>query len=63
MTSEYDVSCVSCGASDAIARLERCRMCRKSYCGDCAVRARGGQFCSRPCAEAFTFGDEDEEEG
>ena len=46
-----------------MARLERCPICAKYFCSDCAVRGAGRRFCSPDCARNYFFhGDEDDDE-
>jgi hypothetical protein len=53
--------CVRCGDPEA-AGLERCVVCGKYFCADCAYRATGRRFCSAECARAFFYGDSDDDE-
>jgi hypothetical protein len=54
--------CVGCGQSEDVVRLERCPICAKLFCSDCAHRVAGRRFCSPDCARNFYFqGDEDDE--
>jgi hypothetical protein len=63
MTSMPYQVCVGCGDTDEQARLENCPICRKPFCGDCAVRAVGRRFCSNECARNYYFlGDPDDDE-
>ncbi|HKO54510.1 MAG TPA: hypothetical protein VJ276_01450 [Thermoanaerobaculia bacterium] len=56
-------ACVGCGDSEEMARLERCPICAKYFCSDCAVRGAGRRFCSPDCARNYFFhGDEDDDE-
>lgn len=62
--SELQDICIGCGASGETVVLERCRMCFKNFCGDCAHRTRGARFCSEACGEFYMHGDEeDQQEG
>ncbi len=56
-------SCVTCGATDGVAHLEICRMCRRIFCLDCAWKMRGVAFCSEGCGSMFFQGDEEEDSG
>jgi hypothetical protein len=58
---EEDLTCAICTVTRDAAQLERCRNCRRTYCGDCSVRSRSGTFCSQECADLFYFGDDDDE--
>ena len=46
-----------------MAQLERCTVCAKHYCPDCAYRSAGRRFCSSECARAYMYEamDDDEE--
>ena len=54
--------CIGCGESEETVRLERCVACGRDYCADCAYRAGGRRYCSAPCARAYFYGDEDDDE-
>lgn len=56
-----EVRCVKCGAREDVTRLERCPICLKPHCRKCAARRHGKLFCSVQCADAFFFGNPDEE--
>ncbi len=63
MSSIYDErKCVTCGDTEDLARLERCAVCLRDFCTDCAHRAVGRRFCSADCARAFFYGDQDDDE-
>ena len=47
--------CVGCQDPEENARLERCVMCARDFCPDCAHRAYARKFCSPNCARAFFF--------
>jgi hypothetical protein len=53
--------CVGCGDTEEFARLERCSICQKSFCNDCAYRSAGRRFCSTVCARTFFYGDLDDD--
>ena len=59
-----DRACVSCGKTEAEARLETCGIDRRPFCPDCAHRAGfGRKFCSPECARAYYFtGEPDDDE-
>jgi hypothetical protein len=62
MTIETRV-CVGCKSTEENERLERCVMCARDFCADCAHRAYARRFCSPDCARAFFFeGEEDTDE-
>ena len=46
---------MGCGDAEENARLERCTMCARYFCPDCAHRAYARRFCSTDCARAFFF--------
>ena len=54
------MECVGCNASDQDNRLQKCPICFKWVCDNCAVHAFGRFFCSRKCSDQFFFGDDDE---
>jgi hypothetical protein len=55
-------NCIGCGASETVY-LERCRICHRYFCGECAWRASSGlRFCGERCNEIFVFGDQDDED-
>ena len=63
MSSTYERCCVGCGTNEDVARLERCPICSKTFCADCAYRASGRRFCSDACARTYNYGDpEDDDE-
>ena len=39
---------------------EKCPICFKQVCEECAIRSYGRCFCSKRCADTFFFGDDDE---
>jgi hypothetical protein len=54
--------CVHCAKTPAEAQLERCGICAKYFCPDCAQRAVGGRrFCSAQCAKGYYFHGEPDE--
>ena len=55
-------SCVICGDTEEMARLEMCSICRRDFCHDCAYRATGRRFCGAACARTFFYGDIDDED-
>lgn len=62
MSSTTPQVCVHCGETEEEARLERCGLCLKAFCPDCAYKATGRRFCSADCARAFFYGDNDDDE-
>ena len=62
MTLYGERVCKSCGDTEDLARLERCSICQKDFCPDCAYRATGRRFCSGDCARTFFYGDLDDDE-
>lgn len=64
MSSTAERICVGCGDTEEKARLERCGVCFRYFCSDCAHRAIGGRrFCSDACARAYYFhGEPDDDE-
>jgi hypothetical protein len=57
-----DRECYKCGESNLAAQLELCRVCRREFCGDCAVKGHWGRFCSETCHEAYFYGDGENED-
>jgi hypothetical protein len=56
MAEFQERTCVGCGDTDAMARLEPCSICRRAFCADCAHKAAfGRKFCSADCARAYYF--------
>jgi hypothetical protein len=54
--SILDRICKTCGISSEIAQLEKCGVCSKYFCADCAHRAFGGRkFCTPECARGYYF--------
>jgi hypothetical protein len=62
--AESDRTCVGCGATEAEKHLERCSICHRHFCADCAHRALGGRkFCSPECGRTYYFqGDSDDDD-
>jgi len=61
MSSTYERSCVGCGSAEQDAQLERCPICSKHFCSDCAYRASGRRFCSDSCARTYNYGESDDD--
>jgi hypothetical protein len=61
-----DRVCKTCGQTADIVQLEKCGVCSKFFCADCAHRAYGGRkFCTPECARGFHFqgeADDDDED-
>ncbi len=55
-------SCVTCGETEEKARLDRCVVCGKWYCPDCAFKTMGRRFCSQKCSQQFYYGEMDDDE-
>ena len=60
--------CVTCAKTQNEIHLERCGICARYFCTDCAHRAIGGRrFCSAECAKSYFFhgepDDDDEDPG
>ena len=55
------MECVGCKVTDLDVRLNKCPICFKWVCDNCAVRSFGRSFCQRKCADQFFWGDEDED--
>ena len=64
MADFQERTCVGCGDTEALARLEPCSICRRLFCADCAHKAAfGRKFCSIECARAYYFtGEPDDDE-
>jgi len=54
------MECTGCQVSDQESNLNKCPICFKWACENCAMRAFGRVFCSKRCADQFFFGDDDE---
>jgi len=54
--------CVGCGDNEETANLDRCVVCGKCFCPDCAYKAMGRRFCSQPCSVQFYYGEADDED-
>lgn len=62
MTEIAERNCVLCGEHDETMALERCRICYRYFCGDCAHRVRGVRFCSERCGLEYIYGDSDDDD-
>jgi hypothetical protein len=58
--SRVPANCVVCQASDEDIRLNKCPICFRLVCDNCAVRSFGRMFCVKTCSQQFFFGDDDE---
>ena len=54
------MNCLGCQKDEQETSLQKCPICFKWVCDNCANRAFGRSFCSKRCADLFFFGDEDE---
>jgi hypothetical protein len=54
--------CAACDQTEETERLERCVVCGKWFCPDCAYKASGRRFCSQHCSVQFYYGDIDDDE-
>ena len=54
------MECVGCAVDDRENHLNKCPICFKWACDNCAFHSFGRLFCSKKCSEQFFFGDEDE---
>lgn len=57
---QSDDICEICSVERGAAQLQRCKICHKTFCGDCAYSAPSGRFCSRECGDIFFFGIDEE---
>ena len=54
------MKCSVCEKDEQEVTLQKCPICFKLVCLDCAKREYGRTFCSKRCADQFFFGDDDE---
>ena len=54
------MECVRCQVNDQDRHLNKCPICFKWICDDCAHRSMGRCFCGKQCANEFFFGDDEE---
>ena len=52
---------MTCGGNELDVRLHKCQICFKWACEKDGVARYGRMFCSEKCANAFFFGDEDDQ--
>ena len=62
MTGFEERRCVGCGDTEEMAHLERCVVCGRWHCPDCAYKAMGRRFCSQNCSVQFYYGEIDDDE-
>jgi hypothetical protein len=60
VVKETELACELCGISAEERRTQKCAICYKRYCEECAVKFSGRSFCSRFCGEYFFFGGDDD---
>lgn len=60
MLKGTELGCELCGISETERHTQKCPICYKRYCEECAVILSGRPFCSRFCGEYFFFGGEDD---
>jgi hypothetical protein len=60
MAAEEQRACIGCQVTEETVHLDRCPVCQKGFCLDCAYRATGRRFCSGECARAYFYGDSDD---
>ena len=54
------MECLTCKVTDLDVRLNKCPICFKWVCDNCAIRSFGRMFCAKMCSDQFFFGDDDE---
>ena len=54
--------CTVCETTEETVRFERCVVCGKWFCPDCAYRTMGRRFCSQPCSVQYYYGEFDDDE-
>lgn len=64
MSESQERVCVGCGGTQVTVHLERCGICHRFFCPDCAQRgAFGRKFCSPDCSRAYyLLGESDDDE-
>lgn len=62
MSITHDHICTTCGAPDETTQLERCVICLRYFCIECAHRGTGRRFCSMNCADTFFHLGDDEDD-
>jgi hypothetical protein len=53
--------CAICKKSGEEIKLQKCSICFKPFCEECAFTMSGRQFCGHFCAEYFFFAQPDED--
>ncbi len=53
--------CERCRRDCEPIEIEKCPICAKRFCNQCAHRLGSNRYCSRNCGETFYYGDEDDE--
>ncbi len=53
------MECRICQASDDEKTLQKCPICFRYFCEDCAVNRGGRLFCSKQCADFYFYGEEE----
>lgn len=62
MSTLEERRCLVCGTEAELIQLERCMVCGKWFCKDCAFKQTGRRFCSGGCARDFFWGIGEEED-
>ena len=62
MSSAEERRCLGCGSTEDVMHLDRCMVCGKWFCKDCAFKQTGRYFCSAGCARDFFWGIGEEED-
>ena len=57
-----DTVCSKCGTSSESMQLEKCPICYKHFCSDCAYRGAGRRLCSERCGQFMMQGDEEDDD-
>lgn len=52
-----ELTCWRCDRICEPLEIAKCVTCHKMYCNYCVFTIGGKPYCSRPCGEAFFFGD------
>ena len=63
MTESPERVCAVCARDAESIQLERCAICQRYFCNDCAHKGFGRKFCSPDCARSYYFtGETDDDE-
>jgi hypothetical protein len=62
MNEQLQRTCRTCGATGEDTPLERCKMCHRFSCLECAHRSMGQRFCSENCSIDYIYGDSGDED-